>query len=111
MELGLRFSVDYEGRTIWIVDAHRDGKRFVVRADEKLTAFGDIESAIRGLPLEIPAEWADQATPYMKIRRCPTRRSPKAALWFKCRGSHRSGKPYRSYGKGKEKPTACATTG
>jgi hypothetical protein len=28
------------GRTIWIVDAHRDNeKRFVVRADEKLTAF------------------------------------------------------------------------
>jgi len=27
-------------RTIWILDAHRsDGKRFVVRADEKLTAF------------------------------------------------------------------------
>jgi hypothetical protein len=32
--------VDSEGRTIWIADAHRgDGKRFVVRADEKLTAF------------------------------------------------------------------------
>ena len=28
------------GRTIWIADAHRDdGKRFIVRADEKLTAF------------------------------------------------------------------------
>jgi hypothetical protein len=28
------------GRTIWIADAHRDdGKRFVARADEKLTAF------------------------------------------------------------------------
>ena len=27
------------GRTIWIVDAHRDGKRFIVRADEMLTAF------------------------------------------------------------------------
>ena len=26
-----------EGRTIWIVDAHRDGKRFIVRADEMLT--------------------------------------------------------------------------
>jgi hypothetical protein len=26
----------------------RDGKRFVVRADEKLTAFLDLESAIRG---------------------------------------------------------------
>jgi hypothetical protein len=31
--------VDSNGRTIWITDAHRDnGKRFVVRADEKLTA-------------------------------------------------------------------------
>jgi hypothetical protein len=33
-------SIDSDGRTIWIADAHRDdGKRFVVRADEKLTAF------------------------------------------------------------------------
>jgi len=32
-------AVDSKGRTIWIVDAHRDGNRFVVRADEKLTAF------------------------------------------------------------------------
>jgi hypothetical protein len=31
---------------IWIVDAHRDGKRFVVRADEKLTAFIELERAI-----------------------------------------------------------------
>jgi hypothetical protein len=34
-----------EQRTIWIVDVHRDGKRFVVRADEKLTAFLELESA------------------------------------------------------------------
>jgi hypothetical protein len=27
-----------EGRTIWIVDAHGYGKRFIVRADELLTA-------------------------------------------------------------------------
>ena len=33
-------AIDSRGRTIWIADAHRgDGKRFVVRADEKLTAF------------------------------------------------------------------------
>jgi hypothetical protein len=33
-------AVDSRGRTIWIADAHRDdGKRFVVRADEKLEAF------------------------------------------------------------------------
>jgi hypothetical protein len=32
-------ALDLEGRTIWIADAHRDdGKRYVVRADEKLTA-------------------------------------------------------------------------
>jgi hypothetical protein len=41
--------VDGEGRTIWIADAHRgDGKRFVVRADEKLTAFVELESASGG---------------------------------------------------------------
>jgi len=37
-------TVDSEGRTIWIVDLHRDnGKRFVVHADEKLTAFLELE--------------------------------------------------------------------
>jgi len=42
-------AIDANGRTIWIADAHRDnGKRFVVRADEKLTAFLELESAIRG---------------------------------------------------------------
>jgi hypothetical protein len=38
--------VDSQGRTIFIADAHRDdGKRFVARADEKLTAFVELESA------------------------------------------------------------------
>jgi hypothetical protein len=33
-------AVDSSGRTIWTADAHRDdSKRFVVRADEKLTTF------------------------------------------------------------------------
>jgi hypothetical protein len=37
------------GRTIWIVDANRgDGRRFVVRADEKLTAFVELESGSEG---------------------------------------------------------------
>jgi len=41
-------AIDCNGRTIWIVDAHRDdGKRFVVRADEKLTAFLELETVIR----------------------------------------------------------------
>ncbi len=39
-----------DGRTIWIVDAHRgDGKRFVVHADESLSALWELESVIRGL--------------------------------------------------------------
>jgi hypothetical protein len=49
LELGLRLSRGFNGRTIWIADAHRgDGKRFVVRADEKLTAFVELETAILG---------------------------------------------------------------
>jgi hypothetical protein len=45
--LGWVSAVDREGRTIWIADAHRgDGKRFVVRADEKLAAFLELEAAI-----------------------------------------------------------------
>jgi len=40
--------LDSKGRTIWIAEAHRgDRKRFIVRADEKLTAFLELESAIR----------------------------------------------------------------
>ena len=45
--LGWVSAVDCQGREIWIVDAHRDdGRRFVVRADKKLTAFLELESAI-----------------------------------------------------------------
>ena len=45
-------AVDSRGRTIFVADAHRDdGKRFVVRADEKLTAFVELESATRNSTL------------------------------------------------------------
>ena len=44
---GCLSALDCEGRTIWIADAHRgDGKRFIVRADEELTAFLELQSAI-----------------------------------------------------------------
>jgi hypothetical protein len=46
--LGCVSAVDSNGRMIWIADAHRDdGNRFVVRADEKLSAFVELESALR----------------------------------------------------------------
>jgi hypothetical protein len=45
--VGCVATVDREGRTIFVADAHRDnGKRFVVRADEKATAFLELERAI-----------------------------------------------------------------
>ena len=50
--LGWVSAVDSEGRTLWIVDAHRDdGKRFIVRSDEKLTAFLELERITHELAL------------------------------------------------------------
>jgi hypothetical protein len=46
--LGCVSALDSQGRLIWIADAHRgNGKRFAVRAGEKLTAFVELEAAIR----------------------------------------------------------------
>jgi hypothetical protein len=40
-------TVESQGRTIWIADAQRgDGRRFVAHADEKLTAFVELERAV-----------------------------------------------------------------
>jgi hypothetical protein len=39
--------VDSVGRTLWIADAHRDdGKRFIVAADDKLSAFVEVEREV-----------------------------------------------------------------
>jgi hypothetical protein len=53
-------AIAFNGRTIWIADAHRgDGKRFVVRADEKLTAFLELELAIQALRRIGLTNWQD----------------------------------------------------
>jgi len=40
-------ALDSQGHTIWIADAHRgDGKRYIVRSDEILTPFLELESAL-----------------------------------------------------------------
>ena len=44
--LGWVSALDLEERTIWIVDAHGYGKRFIIRADEMLTAFVELQRAI-----------------------------------------------------------------
>ena len=52
--LGWGSALDLEGRTILIVDAHEDdGKRLVVRADEKLTAFVELERAIHAFAVSL----------------------------------------------------------
>jgi hypothetical protein len=46
--LGWVSAVDSSGQTIWIVETHRgDGKRFIVHADEKLSAFVELERVTR----------------------------------------------------------------
>jgi hypothetical protein len=49
-------------RAIWIADAHRgDGRRFIVRADEKLTAFVELEREV--LTVTFYLESINQAAP------------------------------------------------
>ena len=41
-------TINSRGQTIFVADAHRgDGKRFIVHADEKLTAFLELERVTR----------------------------------------------------------------
>jgi len=57
-------ALDSNGQTIWIVDAHRDdGRRFIVHAAEKLSAFLELERAIHEVAVDLilitepPEEW------------------------------------------------------
>ena len=48
---GMSSGLTYEGKPIVILDAHKDdGKRFIVRADEILTAFLELERALQNSP-------------------------------------------------------------
>jgi hypothetical protein len=52
LELGCVSAIDSNGQMIWIVDAHRDeGKRFVVRSDQMLTEFLELERITHELAL------------------------------------------------------------
>jgi len=61
-------AIDSNGRTIWIAHAHRDsGKRVIVRADEKLTAFLELESA--GRAAERPEDCGVREIKFDKLSR------------------------------------------
>jgi hypothetical protein len=52
--------VDSEGRIIFIADAHRDdGKPFVVHADEKLSAFVELERQVLTVTFYLESIQAD----------------------------------------------------
>jgi hypothetical protein len=51
--LGWLSAVDYEGRTIWVVEAHGYGMRFIVRADGILTAFLELQRSIYELMVSL----------------------------------------------------------
>jgi hypothetical protein len=53
--LGWVSAVYSRGRTIWIVDAHGYGKRFIMHADEMLTAFVELERAIHKFAVDLIA--------------------------------------------------------
>ena len=51
---GYSSQIDSTGRVLFTADAYRDnGKRFIFTADEKLTAFIELESAIRSLKVRV----------------------------------------------------------
>ena len=57
--LGWVSAIDVERRTIWIVDGHGYGKRFIVRAEETLTAFVELERAIHEFAVDLIFAGAD----------------------------------------------------
>ena len=58
--LGWVSAIDSNGRTIWIVDAHRgDGRRFIAHADEILSAFVELERQVLTVTFYLESIHAD----------------------------------------------------
>jgi len=74
-------ALDSQGRTIWIADAHRDGKRFVVHADEKLTAFLELEAAIHRQPASSQRPTAQPPMLNSARRHCTSPRRGRRVEW------------------------------
>jgi hypothetical protein len=99
-------AVDSSGRTMFIADAYRDdGKRFIVHADEKLTAFVELESAIRAsqwlaaavgqtsVAFHVDSTDTRKKTAMERFVNPPTRIAPSGAGTCDARGSSKESKP------------------
>jgi len=53
-------TINPNGQTIFVADAHRDdGKRFIVHADEKLSAFVELEREVLNVTFYLESIHAD----------------------------------------------------
>jgi hypothetical protein len=53
-------AIDSNGQTIFVADAHRDdGRRFIVHADEKLSAFVELERQVLTVTFYLESIHAD----------------------------------------------------
>jgi hypothetical protein len=53
-------TINSDGQTIFVADAHRgDGRRFIVRADEKLSAFVELEREVLTVTFYLASIHAD----------------------------------------------------
>ena len=60
---GCVLTITSSGQTIFVVDAYRDdGKRFIVRYDEKLSAFVELEREVLTLTFYLESIHADRGT-------------------------------------------------
>ncbi len=70
--MGYVSAIDSNGRTIWIADAHcGDGKRFVVHADEKLTAIIKVESECALATALLGTRWRKSLVEVMRAKPQP----------------------------------------
>ena len=73
---------DDDRRTVWIVDAHRDGRRFIVRAEEKLTAFVELQAANHRQPASSQsADGAGRPMLNSARRHCTSPRRGRGVEW------------------------------
>ena len=53
-------TINFSGKTIFVADAHRDdGRRFIVHADKKLSAFAELEREVLTVTFYLESVHAD----------------------------------------------------
>lgn len=57
-------AVTKDGQIVWVAEAHRgDGKRLVVHADEQLTAYVELDAAVRKSSVDTVCRFRGKSSP------------------------------------------------